>query len=93
MREGETATLICKLTVANPNTNITWRWFKTGRPNSVLHTGPNYTISNIQRAKSGPYSCTASNFVGTSEEAIVNIDVQCKFFQILKYFSKSSRTR
>ena len=77
--EGETATLMCTVTDANPNTHITWRWIKTDSPNMVLHNGPNYTISNIQRGRSGSYNCTASNTVGTSEPATINVDVQCKY--------------
>ena len=80
VREGQTATLACTVTAANPNTNITWRWFKTDSPNNVLHNGPSHILPNIQRGRSGSYSCTASNTVGTSEEATVNVNVQCKWF-------------
>nr|XP_022289450.1 hemicentin-1-like isoform X2 [Crassostrea virginica] len=76
--EGQTATLECTVTAANPNTVITWRWFKTDSPNNVLHNGPSYTIPNIQRGRSGSYNCTASNTVGTSEAATVNVNVQYK---------------
>nr|XP_022289615.1 B-cell receptor CD22-like isoform X2 [Crassostrea virginica] len=76
VREGQTATLECTVTAANPNTGNTWRWFNTDSPNNVLHNGSSYTIPNIQRGKSGLYSCTASNTVGTSEAAIVNLNVQ-----------------
>ena len=76
--EGHTATLVCILTAANPNTGIRWKWIKTDSPNTPLHNGPNYTISNIQRDKRGSYSCTATNSVGTSEAVTVDIDVQCK---------------
>ena len=75
--EGETPTSVCAVTDANPSTNITWKWIKTDSPNMVLYNGPNYTISNIQRGRSGSYSCTASNTVGTSEAAKVIIDVLC----------------
>ena len=76
--EGEISTLECTVTDANPSTNITWKWIKTDSPNMVLYNGPNYTISNIQRGRLGSYSCTASNTVGTSEAATVNVNVQCK---------------
>nr|XP_022313604.1 B-cell receptor CD22-like [Crassostrea virginica] len=74
--EGQTATLICTMTTANPNSSTTWKWIKTDSPTTVLHNGPNYTIFNIQRGSSGSYSCTASNSVGTSDPATVNLDVQ-----------------
>ena len=79
VREGQTATLSCILTDANPYTDITWRWFKTDSPNYTLHNGSVYTISNIQRGRSGTYNCSARNVVGTSENAIIEVDVQCKF--------------
>lgn len=75
--EGQTAALKCVLIGANPNTSITWRWFRTDRPYDDLYYGPNYIISNIQRDMSGSYNCTASNSVGTSEAGIINVDVQC----------------
>ena len=77
--EGDTATLMCTIIDAYPNTNITWRWIKTDSPNDALYNGPNYTIPNIEREKSGSYSCTASTTVGTSEPATINVDVQCKY--------------
>ncbi|XP_078316005.1 cell adhesion molecule 2-like isoform X3 [Crassostrea virginica] len=75
--EGETATLLCTVTDANPNTNITWRWVKINSTNDVLHTGRTYTIPNIKRDRSGSYICRASNKVGTSEGAVIDIDVLC----------------
>ena len=83
--EGETSTLECTVTDANPSTNITWKWIKIASPNMVLYNGPNYTIPNIQRGRSGSYSCTASNSVGTSEAVKVIIDVLCKL--LYDYFS------
>jgi hypothetical protein len=77
--EGQTATMTCSVGAANPNTDITWRWVKTDSPSNVLHTGPTYTISNIQRAASGTYSCTASNSIGISTPVTVLVDVQCKY--------------
>lgn len=44
----------------------------------MLHNGPIYTLSNIQRNGSGVLRCIASNFVGTSEPVNIYIDVQCK---------------
>lgn len=78
MREGETVTLLCTLTAANPNTGITWKWIKTENPNTVLHNETFYTISNIKRESVGSYNCTASNILGTSKPALVEVDVLCK---------------
>ncbi|XP_062608743.1 LOW QUALITY PROTEIN: B-cell receptor CD22-like [Saccostrea cucullata] len=76
--EGQTATLACSVTAANPNTDIRWSWIKTDSPSSVLHTGPNYTISNIQRNQSGNYNCRATNSIGMSIPATIHVDVQYK---------------
>ena len=77
--EEQRATLVCILTAANPNTGIMWKWIKTDSPNTALSSEPNYTISNIKREKSGSYSCTANNSVGTSEAVTIDVDVQCKY--------------
>ena len=77
VNEGQTATLICTVTAANPNTSITWKWCKTDSPNTILYHEPNYTIPNIQRGRTGSFSCTASNSVGTSEAAVIIVEVQC----------------
>ena len=79
VREGQTASLSCIVTDANPNTGITWGWIKTDSLNTILYTGANYTIPNIQRGKSGSYNCTANNTIGTSEAATIYVDVLCKF--------------
>ena len=79
LTEGQTATLVCTVISANPNTLITSRWFKSDTRNTVLHTGSTYTIHNIQRGRSGSYNCTASNAVGTSEPATIEVDVLCMY--------------
>ncbi|XP_078334109.1 neural cell adhesion molecule 1-A-like isoform X2 [Crassostrea virginica] len=76
VREGQTATLVCTVTDANPNISITWKWIKLDSPHMVLHNGSHFTIPNIKRGRAGPYSCAASNSVGASEAAIIFVDVQ-----------------
>lgn len=76
--EGESAILECRVTAANPNTNIIWRWIKTDSPSNVLYNGSVYNVHDIQRERSGLYSCTAANSVGTSQAASIEVDVQCK---------------
>lgn len=78
--EGQTAALGCRLTTANPNSRITWKWYKTDNPSTVLHNESKFTVPNIKRKMSGSYSCTASNSAGTSEAVNINIDIQCEYF-------------
>lgn len=77
--EGQAATLKCEVTAANPNTDIIWKWFKTESQKNILHSGPNYTISNIYRNMSGFYNCIAMNSVGPSEAIMTYVDVLCKY--------------
>lgn len=76
--ERETATLECRVAAANPNISLLWKWFQTDSFTNILYNGPTFTIPNIKRNRSGSYSCTASNTVGTSDAVIVDIDVQCE---------------
>lgn len=78
--EGQTAVLGCTVTDANPFTSILWKWFKTDSLTDVLYKGSIFVIQNIMRHRSGSYSCTASNSVGTSEAANTYLDVQCRYF-------------
>lgn len=78
--EGQTGLLDCTVIAANPNTSITWRWFRTESPSNVIHNSPIYTIFNIHRNRSGSYNCTARNSVGTSVAVTINVDVLCKYF-------------
>lgn len=75
--EGQNATLVCSLTAANPNTSITWKWFSGDKQFPVPENRPTFIMSEIHRIKSGNYSCTASNKVGTSEATSTTLDVQC----------------
>lgn len=77
VHEGKTATLECRVTTANPKTILRWNWFHTDSPSNVIHNGPNFTIPNILRDRSGSYNCTATNTVGTSIAASIEVDVQC----------------
>lgn len=75
--EGQTATLECTVVAANPNTSITWEWFRTESPKNIIYNESSYVIPNIQRNMSGFYSCIANNSEGTSL-ANTTVDVQCE---------------
>lgn len=76
--EGQTATLECTVVDANPNTSITWEWFRTKSPKNIIYNESSYEIPNIQRNMSGSYSCIARNSIGTSEAYVTIVDVQCE---------------
>lgn len=76
VREGGTASLVCTLIDANPKTPLTWKWIKLDSNDTVYNNGPNFTMSNITRRRSGSYSCAANNSVGTSNKVTVTVDVQ-----------------
>lgn len=85
--EGQTATLECEVTAANPNTSITWQWFNASNHNTVLFSGAKYTIPYIQRKQSGLYYCTANNSIGASKPTTINMNIQCKYkFMCMLYF-------
>lgn len=77
--EGQTVTLKCTVIAANPNTFLQWIWYKPNKSTTNLST---YVIFNITRNESGSYKCAAQNSVGTSENATVFVDVQCKYCQV-----------
>lgn len=81
--KGQPATFECILIDANPNTSISWRWFRDKDiPSNVLTNGHIYMIPNMQRNNSGTYGCTASNYVGTSDPVTIYVDVRCKYSHI-----------
>lgn len=88
--EGRLATLECSLKFANPNTSITWRWFRKDKVNNVLHNQTTLMIKDIQRNKSGQYGCTATNTAGTSNVTTIDVVVLCMYFQIVYYFKVNS---
>lgn len=86
--EGQTAVLGCTVTDANPNTSILWKWFKADSLTDVLYNGSRFVIHKIQKDRSGSYSCTASNFIGTSEAANAYLDVQCEYFLLFYVYNR-----
>lgn len=47
--EGHTVALECRVTAANRNSRITWAWYKTDNPSTVLHN--RYLQFQIYRGK------------------------------------------
>ena len=59
--EGESITLYCNITAANPTASITW----LNPANSTMpHTKGKIQLSPINRNQNGVYTCQASNGVG-----------------------------
>lgn len=75
--EGETTSLECIVSAANPNTSISWIWLNAN--GNILHTGQTYIMRMIQRNQSGSYNCSAKNSVGMSVGVTIFVDVQCKY--------------
>lgn len=54
---------------------------------------PNYVIENMDRHKGGTYICTANNGVGQTASSQIALHVLCKWKEVFKYFTRSSRWR
>lgn len=85
--EGQTVILKCTVIAANPNTILQWIWYKPNKSITNLSKENTYVIINITRNESGSYRCAAQNSVGTSENATVLVDVQCKYCQVRMFES------
>ncbi|XP_053347928.1 sialoadhesin-like [Clarias gariepinus] len=80
--EGDSVTLSCS-SDANP-TVLTYAWFKQrAASDTLLTTGQNYSISNINPQHSGLYYCTAHNQLGQHNSTPTELDVL--------YFPKNTR--
>ena len=76
--EGTNLTLRCKLTAANPPSNITW--YNASSNSTALATGENFTFQNILRSDAGQYYCVAENGGGQATiSRISTVDVLCKY--------------
>ncbi|KAL9951761.1 hypothetical protein ACROYT_G044485 [Oculina patagonica] len=72
--EGGNLTLQCKVTAANPMSNITW-YSVTGN-SLILSYGVNLTFTNISRTQAGRYHCIASNGIAdsaVSRTSVINV--------------------
>ena len=78
MVEGGNLTLQCKVTAANPKSNITW--YSVTVNNTVLSYGVNLTFSRISRSDAGQWDyCVVGNGIDQAVTSrISTIDVQCK---------------
>ena len=78
VREGSNIQLFCEAT-GRPTPNITWtRVLDNGSVSEVLHHGPTWNFTNINRTASGEYRCTANNRIGNPVSHKVNVNVTCK---------------
>ena len=77
--EGETVTLFCNVTAANPAANITW----LNHANlPIPNTNGRTQLSSINRNQNGVYTCQASNGVGVAAFATTALTVHCKLFSL-----------
>ena len=49
---------------------------------SILAGGKSLVIQRVSRSEAGNYTCLAYNLEGNQESNILNIQVQCKYFQL-----------
>lgn len=60
VKDGDTVTLSCNITTANPPAIITWR---NQSDIIISHTNGAVTINSIKKEQAGSYSCHADNGV------------------------------
>ncbi|XP_055019519.1 B-cell receptor CD22-like isoform X4 [Boleophthalmus pectinirostris] len=74
VKENTTLTLHCSALSHPPVSSVTWSRGPTGQE-SLVHTGPTFSVSSVSVNDSGLYSCTAHNQVGqgTSPPAEVQV--------------------
>ena len=71
--------LFCEGT-GGPTPSITWmRVLEDGSSSEVMHHGPTWLVTNINRTASGTYRCTAYNGFGNSVSHKFNVNVTCKY--------------
>ena len=78
--EGSKFQLTCKA-LGQPEPNVTWIKEKTVNQGNtgVVQEGKVLTITNINRADAGEYTCTASNGLAKPENRTVYVNVTCEY--------------
>ena len=75
--EGSNLTLLCKVTAANPEPNITW--YTVVSNNTALSHRVNLTFINTSRNHAGKYYCVVDNGInGALTSSTSTVDVQCE---------------
>ena len=80
IKEGDNLNLISEAT-GRPEPNITWTKEKPGnqRNTVVVREGKVLTITNINSANAGNYTCTAYNGFGKPVNRTVYVNVTCEY--------------
>ena len=82
--EGESITLYCNITAANPTASITW----LNQDNSPIpNTNGRIQLQSVNRNQHGVYICQASNGVGMIARKTTALTVNCMFHICLLDFS------
>ncbi|KAM9852065.1 B-cell receptor CD22-like [Aulostomus maculatus] len=78
--------LRCSAEAHPPVTSVTWMKMIDGK-DEVLERSPDFTLESVKVSDSGPYSCVASNEIGTgkSERAEVKVKHGPKHVKITRY--------
>ena len=73
VEEGDTKTLSCSVTDANPSViSYTWSGKGTG-------TTANISLPNIQTSDGGSYTCVANNGITGAAPVSKDVQVQCEY--------------
>ena len=83
---GNSVTLTCTVTRANPSTDYTYTWIFTGddgTPTSIDgETTDTLEISAVMESDYGDYTCNVTNTAGTGESNTATIEQGCKLFSM-----------
>jgi hypothetical protein len=74
--EGRDSVTLTCLADANPEAELAWRREGGGR---VLGNFPTLDIGVVSRSDSGTYTCTATNALGNSQPAAVEVVTYCEY--------------
>ena len=82
LEEGRSAVKMTCTSDANPPGRVFWRKYGASEERQFVET---LEFNPVMRKDSGTYVCQAENAIGLSAEETVELDVLCKFLNIINY--------
>lgn len=89
VKQGDEITFICNVKRSNPKPD-TFAWFKNGSP---IDWRTSRYVRIIEARDHGPYTCTATNTVGTGTSQGLTLTVLCKFHKSSCYMCCMSESK